>query len=150
MAEPESTARFGFANLSPLKQWCGLYREGEQRFGSKPREGQAEGVRCEGCTQGPRARVQGASEYAWGAGGVSKNYSSEGGALSDQEKSLAVAGLSGLGHEPSALLEAAGLAMPSYYYALAHPRIHTMPELRPRFAEIIGRLPNGVGNRRAQ
>ncbi|WP_232385582.1 MULTISPECIES: IS3 family transposase [Enorma] len=45
------------------------------------------------------------------------------------------------------MLEAAGLARSSYYYALAHPKGPTRPELRARVAEIFGRLPNGVGHR---
>ena len=28
MAKPEAMERFGIASLSPLKRWCGLYREG--------------------------------------------------------------------------------------------------------------------------
>lgn len=44
-------------------------------------------------------------------------------------------------------MEAAGLARSSYYYALAHPKRPTRPELRARVAEIFGRLPNGVGHR---
>lgn len=54
--------------------------------------------------------------------------------------------LSGL-HPLADLLEAAGLARSSYYYALSHPKAPTRPELRPRVAEIFGRLPNGVGHR---
>ncbi|WP_353738854.1 IS3 family transposase [Collinsella ihumii] len=74
--------------------------------------------------------------------------SPEGGAsLPNREKALAVAELSGLGHDLSDLLEAAGLARSSYYYALAHPKAPTRPELRARVAEIFGRLPNGVGHR---
>lgn len=45
------------------------------------------------------------------------------------------------------LLEAASLPRSTYYYALAHPKAPTRPELRPRVAEIFGRLPNGVGHR---
>ncbi|WP_417802145.1 IS3 family transposase [Thermophilibacter provencensis] len=74
--------------------------------------------------------------------------SPEGGAaLPNREKALAVAELSGLGHRTSDLLEAAGLARSSYHYALAHPKAPTRPELRPRVAEIFGRLPNGIGHR---
>ena len=45
------------------------------------------------------------------------------------------------------LLEAASLPRSTYYYALAHPKRPTRPELRARVAEIFGRLPNGVGRR---
>ena len=45
------------------------------------------------------------------------------------------------------LLEAASLPRSTYYYALAHPKAPTRPELRARVAEIFGRLPNGVGHR---
>ena len=45
------------------------------------------------------------------------------------------------------LLEAASLPRSTHYYALAHPKAPTRPELRARVAEIFGRLPNGVGHR---
>ncbi|MEQ2636897.1 IS3 family transposase [Paratractidigestivibacter faecalis] len=45
------------------------------------------------------------------------------------------------------LLEAASLPRSTYYYALAHPKAPTRPELRARVAEIFVRLPNGVGHR---
>lgn len=45
------------------------------------------------------------------------------------------------------MLEAASLARSTYYYALAHPKVPTRPELQARVAEIFGRLPNGVGHR---
>ena len=57
-----------------------------------------------------------------------------------------MSGLSGQ-YPLSDLLECAGLARSSYYYALAHPKAPTRPELRARVAEIFGRLPNGVGHR---
>ncbi|MBM6756231.1 IS3 family transposase [Collinsella tanakaei] len=70
-----------------------------------------------------------------------------GGALPRRDKALAVAELSGQGHDLADLLEAAGLARSTYYCALAHPKGPTRPELRARVAEIFGRLPNGVGHR---
>ncbi|MDM8301982.1 IS3 family transposase [Collinsella tanakaei] len=74
--------------------------------------------------------------------------SPEGGAgLAARERAAAVAELSGLGHDLADLLEAAGLARSTYYYALANPKGPTRPELRGRVAEIFGRLPNGVGHR---
>lgn len=45
------------------------------------------------------------------------------------------------------LLEAAGLARSSYYYALAHPKAPTRPELREAVGEIFSRTPNGCGHR---
>lgn len=112
-------------------------------------EGQAEGVGREDRAEDPRAGARGARAQARGAGGVPKKIDSpEGGAaLPRREKALAVAELSGLGHRASDLLEAAGLARSSYRCALARPKAPTRPELRPRVAEIFGRLPNGVGHR---
>lgn len=45
------------------------------------------------------------------------------------------------------LLECAGLARSSYYYALAHPPRPTRPELRDAVAEIFSRTANGCGHR---
>ena len=45
-----------------------------------------------------------------------------------------VAELSGRGHAVGDLLEAAGLARSSYYYALAHPQQPTRVQLRPKVA----------------
>lgn len=55
-------------------------------------------------------------------------------------------GLSGQ-HPLSDLLECAGLARSSYYYALAHPARPTRPELRGAVAEIFSRTANGCGHR---
>ena len=44
----------------------------------------------------------------------------------------------------SDLLECAGLARSTYYYALAHPKNPTRPELRDAAREIFSRTPNGV------
>lgn len=55
-------------------------------------------------------------------------------------------GLSGQ-HPLSDLLECAGLARSSYYYALAHPKRPTRPELRGAVAEIFSRTANGCGHR---
>lgn len=46
------------------------------------------------------------------------------------------------------LLECAGLARSSYYYALSHPVRPTRPELRDAVAEIFSRTANGCGHRR--
>ena len=58
-----------------------------------------------------------------------------------------VAELSGRGHAVRDLLEAAGLARSSYYYALAHPQQPTRVQLRPKVAQIFSRTPNGCGHR---
>ena len=58
-----------------------------------------------------------------------------------------IAELSGHGHRVRDLLEAAGLARSSYYYALAHPQQPTRAQLRPKVAQIFSRTPNGCGHR---
>ena len=50
-------------------------------------------------------------------------------------------------HLLSDLLECAGLARSSYYYALSHPKAPTRPELWEAAAEIFSRTPNGCGHR---
>ena len=45
------------------------------------------------------------------------------------------------------LLECAGMARSSYYYALSHPARPTRPELRDAVAEIFSRTANGCGHR---
>ena len=54
--------------------------------------------------------------------------------------------LSGL-YPLSDLLECAGLARSSYYYALSHPKAPTRPELWEAAAEIFSRTANGCGHR---
>ena len=58
-----------------------------------------------------------------------------------------VAELSGRGHKLYDLLEVAGLARSSYYYALAHPQQPTRVQLRAKVAQIFSRTPNGCGHR---
>ena len=58
-----------------------------------------------------------------------------------------IAELSGRGHAVGDLLEAAGLARSSYYYALVHPQQPTRVQLRPKVAQIFSRTPNGCGHR---
>ncbi len=50
-------------------------------------------------------------------------------------------------HALSDLLECAGLARSSYYYALSHPKRPTRPELWEAAAEIFSRTANGCGHR---
>ena len=57
-----------------------------------------------------------------------------------------MSGLSGQ-HRLDDLLEAAGLPRSSYYYALAHPKRPTRPELWDKAREIFGRTANGCGHR---
>ena len=57
-----------------------------------------------------------------------------------------MSGLSGQ-YPLSDLLECAGLARSSYYYALAHPKGPTRPELWDAAAEIFSRTANGCGHR---
>lgn len=45
------------------------------------------------------------------------------------------------------LLEAAGLARSSYYYALAHPQQPTRGQLQPKVVQIFSRTPNGCDHR---
>ena len=68
-------------------------------------------------------------------------------ALPNRDKALVIAELSGHGHRVRDLLEAAGLARSSYYYALAHPQQPTRAYLRPKVAQIFSRTPNGCGHR---
>ena len=51
------------------------------------------------------------------------------------------------GHSLRHLLECSGLRRSTYYYALAHPRRPTRPELRDAAAEIFSRTANGCGHR---
>ena len=51
------------------------------------------------------------------------------------------------GHDLGHLLACSGLARSTYYYALAHPKRPTRPELREAVAEIFSRTANGCGHR---
>ena len=51
------------------------------------------------------------------------------------------------GHGLGCLLECAGMARSSYYYALSHPKAPTRPELWEAAAEIFSRTANGCGHR---
>lgn len=57
-----------------------------------------------------------------------------------------MSGLSGR-YPLSDLLECAGLARSSYYYARSHPKKPTRPELWDAAGEIFSRTPNGCGHR---
>ena len=51
------------------------------------------------------------------------------------------------GHLLADLLEAAGLARSTYFYAVSHPARATRPDLRARVTEIFGSEANGLGHR---
>ena len=137
-------------SASPRDRWCRIYREG----GAEALRPEAKGrPRGSGVGAAPATREQELerevsrleAEVAY-----LKNDSPEGGAaLPSREKALAVAELSGQGHDLADLLGAAGLARSTYYYALAHPKAPTRPELRPKVAEIFSRTANGCGHRQA-
>lgn len=146
MPKPEAMERFGIASESPLKRWCGLYRAGgAEALRPKPKgrprgsgTGAAPSTREEELGREVR-RLEAQVAYL-------KNDSPEGGArLAARERAAVVSTLSGR-FSLADLPEAASLPRSTYYYALAHPRRPTRPELRPRVAEIFGRLPNGVGH----
>ena len=59
----------------------------------------------------------------------------------------AMAALRSNGHDLGRLLACSGLARSTYYYALAHPKRPTRPELREAAAEIFSRTANGCGHR---
>ena len=114
------------------------------RRGGAPSQvrGQAARTGREGGPEDPRAGARGPRPEARGAGRIPKKIDSpEGGeALPNREKALAVTELSGQGHALADLLEAAGLARSSYYYALAHPKAPARPKLRPRVAVNLPRF----------
>ena len=58
-----------------------------------------------------------------------------------------MAALRSNGHDLGRLLACSGLARSTYYYALAHPKRPTRPELREAAAEIFSRTANGCGHR---
>lgn len=58
-----------------------------------------------------------------------------------------MSGLSGRYPLSGLLVECAGLARSGCYYAPAHPKGPTRPELREKVAEAFGRTPNGCGHR---
>lgn len=143
--KPEVMAEFGIASKSPLNAWCSKYREGgvealRPRPKGRPKAEPAPKTREEELEREvERLRAQVAY--------LKKIDSPEGGAgLAARERAAAVAELSGR-YPLGDLLECAGLAKSTYYYALAHPKRPTRPELREAAAEIFSRTPNGCGHR---
>ena len=149
MTKPAAMARFGITSTTSLKTWLGAYREGGpdalrpkpkgRHRGTSPPPAQEDDTRTGARATDPEA---GSGERL-----IKKIDSSEGGeALSNRDKAVVVNGLSGQ-HPLSDLLECAGLASSSCYYALAHPARPTRPELRGAVAEIFSRTANGCGHR---
>ena len=148
MTKPAAMARFGITSTTSLKTWLRAYREGgPDALRPKPKG------RHKGTSSPPKktTREQELERRIPEAGSgerlLKKIDSPEGGeALSNRDKAVVVNGLSGQ-HPLSDLLECAGLARSSYYYALAHPARPTRPELRGAVAEVFSRTANGCGHR---
>ena len=147
MSKPEAMVRFGIASATSLKKWCRLYREGgAQALKPKPKGRPKGSVRAVPPTREEELAERVRKLEAQVA--PKKIDCPEGAeALPNRDKALAVAELSGRGHAVGDLLEAAGLARSSYYYALAHPQQPTRAYLRPKVAQIFSRTPNGCGHR---
>ena len=122
MTKPEAMAKFGIASPSSLKKWLRAYREeGPEALGPKPKgRPRRSGSPSKEMTreQELERRVRKLeAENAY----LKKIDSPEGGeALPNREKAVVVSGLSGQ-YPLVDLLECAGLARSSYYYALSHP-----------------------------
>ena len=121
---------------------------GRPRGSQAEAQGKAEGVRLPGRGGDARAGARTQDPEARGGERLPKKIDSpEGGeALPNREKAAVVSELSGQ-YPLSDLLECAGLARSSYYYALSHPKAPTRPELWEAAAEIFSRTANGCGHR---
>ncbi len=149
MAKTEAMAAFGILSMSPLKRWCALYREGgaealrpkprgrPRGSGPRPRERTREEELEERCR-----RLEAEVAYL-----KKITRPGRGGRALTRAKVEAVSALREEGYELGRLLECAGLARSSYYYALSHPARPTRPELRDAVAEIFSRTANGCGHR---
>ena len=148
MTKPEAMAKFGIASPSSLKKWLKAYREeGPEALRPKPKgRPKDSGSPAKEMTreQELERRVRKLeAENAY----LKKIDSPEGReALPNREKAVVVSGLSGQ-YPLVDLLECAGLARSSYYYALSHPKAPTRPELWEAAAEIFSRTANGCGHR---
>lgn len=149
MAKADAMAEFGIRSKSPLERWCRLYREGGAEALRPTPEGQAEGVEVETPGPHPRAGARGALPQARGRGRLPKKIARPGraGRALTRAAAEAVRALRAEGHSLRHLLECSGLRRSTYYYALAHPRRPTRPELRDAAAEIFSRTANGCGHR---
>ncbi|MBS5462068.1 MAG: IS3 family transposase [Collinsella sp.] len=122
---------------------------GRRRGAAAPPEGQTEGVEVETPGPHPRAGARGALPQARGRGRLPKKIARPGraGRALTRAAAEAVRALRAEGHSLRHLLECSGLRRSTYYYALAHPRRPTRPELRDAAAEIFSRTANGCGHR---
>lgn len=122
---------------------------GRRRGAAAPPEGQAEWVEVETPGPHPRAGARGALPQARGRGRLPKKIARPGraGRALTRAAAEAVRALRAEGHSLRHLLECSGLRRSTYYYALAHPRRPTRPELRDAAAEIFSRTANGCGHR---
>ena len=145
MTKAEAMAAFGIMSMSPLKRWCALYR---RRGGPAP-EAQGPAERFQGEAADPRGGARGALPKARDRGGLPKKIACPGreGRALTRAKVEAVRVLREEGHGLGRLLECAGMARSSYYYALSHPKAPTRPELWEAAAEIFSRTANGCGHR---
>ncbi len=111
-------------------------------------QGEAERLRLPGQGDDARAGARAEGPEARGRERLLKKIDSPEGreALPNREKAVVVSGLSGQ-YPLVDLLECAGLARSSYYYALSHPKAPTRPELWEAAAEIFSRTANGCGHR---
>ena len=149
MGKQDAMKAFGVMSLAPLKRWCALYREGgaealrpkprgrPKGSGPRPRERTREQELEERCR-----RLETEVAYLKKIACPGR----EGRALT-RAKVEAVSALRAEGCRLGSLLECAGLARSSYYYALSHPARPTRPELRDAVAEIFSRTANGCGHR---
>ena len=150
MSKRDAMEAFGVMSLAPLKRWCALYREGgAEALRPKPR-GRPKGSRrmWPGSTR-RTAGARGALPKARARGGLPKKIACPGreGRTLTRAKVEAVSALREEGYGLGCLLECAGLARSSYYYALSHPKAPTRPELWEAAAEIFSRTANGCGHR---
>ena len=147
MTKAEAMAAFGIMSMSPLKRWCALYREGGAEALRPRPKGRPGGSRAR-----PRTREQELEERCRRLEtevAYLKKIACPGreGRALTRARAEAVGALRAEGHELGSLLECAGLARSSYYYALSHPKAPTRPELWEAAAEIFSRTANGCGHR---
>lgn len=149
MAKADAMAEFGIRSKSPLERWCRLYREGGAEALRPRPKGRPGGVEVETPGPHPRAGARGALPQARGRGRLPKKIARPGraGRALTRAAAEAVRALRAEGHSLRHLLECSGLRRSTYYYALAHPRRPTRPELRDAAAEIFSRTANGCGHR---
>lgn len=146
MSKRDAMEAFGVMSLAPLKMVRALPRG--RRGGPAP-EAQGPAERFQGEAAHARAGARGALPKARDRGGLPKKIACPGreGRALTRAKVEAVRVLREEGHGLGRLLECAGMARSSYYYALSHPKAPTRPELWEAAAEIFSRTANGCGHR---